>query len=65
LRLLSVRRFATVGFEMKDKHLILFHTLRIPRYLFHISTASACVVLIITLIMLVPVLVDIVKEWLK
>ena len=65
MRLLSVRRFATVGFEMKDKHLILFHTLRIPRYLFQISTASACVVLIVTLLMLIPVFVDLIRGWLK
>jgi len=50
---------------MKDKYLILFHTLRIPRYLFQISTASACVVLIVTLLMLIPVFVDLIRGWLK
>jgi len=51
--------------KMKDKYLILFHTRRIPRYLFHVSPASVCVILIATLIMLAPVLLDLIHGWLK
>jgi len=50
---------------MKDKYLILFHTLRIPRYLFQMSPASACVVLIVTLIMLIPVFLELIRGWFK
>ena len=37
------------------------HFKRIPRALFHMSPASACVVLIVTLVLLIPVLLDLLR----
>jgi len=50
---------------MKDPHHFFFHVRRIPRHLFHVSPASAAVVLIVTLLALIPVFIDLLRGWLK
>jgi len=51
--------------KIQEKSTILPDTFRGPRRLFHMTAASACVVLLATLAMLLPVLRELIREWFK